>query len=44
MCTERFACMCTMCTSGTRRGQKRASDFLGLELWLVMSYHVGSGN
>lgn len=33
-----------MSVSGNSRGQERASDSLELELWLVMSYHVGSGN
>ena len=33
-------CLCTMCVTGTHGDQKRALDFLELELWIV----VGNGN
>ena len=28
---------------GAQRGQKKASDLLGLELQTVVGYHVGAG-
>jgi hypothetical protein len=36
--------VCTMCMSGTYRGQKRLSDPLVLELQMVVSCHEGAGN
>ena len=39
-------CVCVpgMCVPGAHRGQKRASDPLELELWMVISNDVGAGN
>lgn len=37
-------CMCTTYMPGTCRGQKRALDFLELELWMVEICQVGPGN
>lgn len=37
-------CMCTMCMLGTCRGQKRPLDPLDLELWMLLSHHVETGN
>lgn len=37
-------CLCTTCLSGAYRGQKRASDLLGLQLQMVVSCHMGAGN
>lgn len=38
-----LVCMCTMCVPGIFRGQKRVSD-LELELWMVVTHHVGAEN
>lgn len=38
------ACLCTTCTPGFLRGQKRTSDSLELELWAVVGCHMGAGN
>lgn len=37
-------CMCTICMPDACRGQRRASDSLGLELQKIMSCHMGPGN
>lgn len=34
----------TAFVSDTFRGQRRVSDFLGLKLQIVVSYHVGTEN
>lgn len=41
-----FACMyvCTPHLSGAQGGQNRASDILELELQMVVTYHMSSGN
>lgn len=42
--------MCDVCTPGVQGSQKRSqgnsglSDPLGLELWMVLSYHMSAGN
>ena len=36
--------LCTMCMLGEHRDQKRVSDTLTLELWVVLNCHVGAGN
>lgn len=36
-------CMCTVWVPGARGGQK-ATDPLELELWVIVSRYVGSGN
>lgn len=38
------ACLCIMCMLGICRGQKRWLNPLNLELDVVVSYHVGTGN
>jgi hypothetical protein len=38
-----FICV-SPCVSGTHRGKRRTLDPLGLELQVVVSHHVGSGN
>lgn len=39
------ACMqYIVCITGTHQGQKRPLDSLELELYLVVSWHVGFGN
>lgn len=38
------ACVCIMCVPDGLGSQKRVLDFLELELWLVVNYHVGTGN
>lgn len=35
-------CMCTVHTPDDCRGQERSSESLGLELWMVVSHHVGA--
>lgn len=35
--------LCTLCLSGAQDIQ-REMDFLGLEIHLVMSFHMGAGN
>lgn len=37
-----YVCLCTMYMLGTRRGQKRESDTLKLELCKAVNYHVGT--
>lgn len=37
-------CMCIMCVLNAQRGQKKASNPLKLESWMVMSYHACAGN
>lgn len=37
-------CLCTMRVPGSHRGQKRATGCLELELYLVVSHHVGAAN
>lgn len=37
-------CICTTCTHEACRGQKRASDAQELEVWTVVSHHVGGEN
>lgn len=39
-----YVCLCTTCIFGEHRGQKMVSDPLGLELHMIVSLHVGSGN
>lgn len=41
---ECFAYMFTACRFGACREQKRESGSLKLELEIVVSYHVGTGN
>jgi hypothetical protein len=36
--------MCTISVPGAQRGQKKVSDALELELQVVVSYYVDSGN
>lgn len=36
--------LCSMLLFGSPRGQKRAQDLLELELWVVVSLHLGAGN
>lgn len=36
--------LCTMCMPDTHRGQKRVSNPLELELWMVVNHHVGAGS
>lgn len=38
------AYVCAPCACGAHRGQKMASDPLGVELQMVVSFHVGAGN
>lgn len=37
-------CICTTCMSDASGGQRRMSDYLELELGMVMSHLVGAGN
>lgn len=37
-------CMCTVCMPDTYVGQKRALNPLKLELWVVVSPHMGARN
>ena len=37
-------CMCTICISDASGGQRKAADLLKLELRMIVSHHVGSGN
>lgn len=39
-----YVCLCSMLLFGSPRGQKRAQDRLELELWVVVSLHLGAGN
>jgi hypothetical protein len=39
-----YVCMYIMCVPGTWGSQKKVSDFLGLELQLVLNYHAGARN
>ena len=43
-CVWVLICMCTTHVPAAFRGQKRASDSLGLELQTVVSHHVDAGN
>lgn len=36
--------MCTKYVPGALRGQKKASDFLELQLEMVVNHHVPAGN
>lgn len=36
--------VCTTCVPGALEIQKRMLDSLKLELWTVVSYHMGPGN
>jgi hypothetical protein len=36
--------ICVSCASSAHRDQKKATDFLELELQMVVSHHVGGGN
>jgi hypothetical protein len=38
------ACLCIICTGEALRGQKKALDLLELELKMVVSCPVGTGN
>lgn len=37
-------CLCTMCVPGTCRGQRKMLGTLGLELQIVVNYHVCAQN
>jgi hypothetical protein len=37
-------CLCTTCTPGSHRDQKRVSDLLELHLRTILSLHVDVGN
>lgn len=37
-------CLCVVCMSSARGGQKGASSLLRLELQVILNYHIGSGN
>jgi hypothetical protein len=37
-------CLCAICMPSSTQGQKRESDPLGLELQMVLSFHMGAGN
>lgn len=37
-------CICTICVSGTREGQKRVKDPLGLELPMVINHKAAAAN
>lgn len=37
-------CMGITCGPGAQRGEKRAVDFLELELWMGINHCVGVGN
>jgi len=39
-----YVCMCITCILGTHESQERTLDVLELELQMVVSHHVGSGN
>jgi hypothetical protein len=39
-----YVCMCTRYMCDNHRGQKMFLDPLELELDMIMSHHVGSGN
>ena len=44
---ECFGCMYVCppcCMSGVCGGQKNSLDLLEVELWMVVSHHVGAGN
>lgn len=36
-------CICTTCVPGTSGGQKRTSNSLELELWMIETHHIGAG-
>lgn len=37
-------CVCTACVLDAHRGQKRASDPIGLEVQMAVNLRVGAGN
>lgn len=39
-----YVCMCTMCEPVAHRRQERASSLPELELWVIVSHHVGARN
>ena len=39
-----YACMCITSVHGVHRGQKKVSDPMGLELQMVVSHHMVTGN
>lgn len=43
LCVSMFCQHVYMCT-GTCRDQKKVLDTLELELWMVVGYHVDTGN
>lgn len=42
VCLRMCVHVCTACVSGVLGSQKRASDALEVELWMVVSHHVGT--
>lgn len=39
-----YICLCTLCVPGICKGQKRVSEFLGLEFDSDVNFYVGVGN